>query len=763
MPYRSTVSLFVPLLLASAPALAQETGAQDEDAARRWGHSSHGSAYDVGPRQRPWVMEGIGSVTFPITTSNPEAQQWFDQAVTLMHGFWWYEAERSLRWCLKLDPECAMAYWGLAITVKNGNDPERSAEFMAKAVELQDQVTRRERDFIEMTRLFQAMYDSEGEEEYGEAATEAMRANDKLLMDYPDDVEAKALYWLLSGEAMRDAHLARYGVEAVIEDALELDPDHVGVLHYRIHNWDGKEGRYVIDTCLKLGDIAPACGHLLHMPGHVLSGIGLWHEAAISMDRATRVEKAYMNERMILPEDNWDYAHNLDYLCYIQEQLGMAEQAIFGAQQLLEAPTFTDSPFFAAVINVPMSRALMKYERWDEILEGERLSWNTESPIEKVLSDYVRLRALIGKGRIDEAREILDSLKTGSEEAASDSGKPNDPEEEYARYMNRAAEAKLQAAEGLILLENGENLRGLSLLTEAAEEQEKNWQNDPPHDEQFFFNLLGEKYLEMGAPRLAAECYERTLETVFHDGFALAGLVVAYAELGETGKAREAMAKLGVVWSDADRPNRWLAAAEATGITAEPHLEILHPDVRVEQRNYREQVLDVLGPSEWVRSEVPPLAALDSEGETVTLDDYRGQNVLLIFYLGEECVHCIEQLVLAEERLGDFEKKNTVVLAVSREEVEEIAEQQPDFGLKLLSDVEFENARRFRSYDDFEEIELHSTFLLDREGRLHWARIGGEPFTDFDYLEKEIDRLNRLADVAVAGALGSQGGASSGQ
>ena len=77
------------------------------------GHSRHGSAFDTGLRQKPWRMEGIGKAPFPITTKVPEVQEWFDQGNALLHSFWYEEAERSFRWCLKLDPDCAMAYWGL--------------------------------------------------------------------------------------------------------------------------------------------------------------------------------------------------------------------------------------------------------------------------------------------------------------------------------------------------------------------------------------------------------------------------------------------------------------------------------------------------------------------------------------------------------------------------------------------------------------------------------------------------------------------------
>jgi peroxiredoxin len=289
-----------------------------------------------------------------------------------------------------------------------------------------------------------------------------------------------------------------------------------------------------------------------------------------------------------------------------------------------------------------------------------------------------------------------------------------------------------------LLLADGESLAGLALLTEAAEAQVERWRNDPPMEATFLYNRLGDEYLELGAPKLAVECYERTLETVFHDGFALAGLVVAHHQLGNEDEAREAMARLQVVWSDAERPNRWLEAAEATGVTAAPHLE-----APIEQRNYKHEVLDRIGPSLWKAPQAPALTALNSEGHEVELADHIGQNVLLVFYLGEECVHCIEQLTLAEERMERLKELGVVVLAVSKDEVEEIAEQQEDFELTLLSDPSFDMARRFHSHDDFEEIELHSTFLINPDGGLHWSRIGGEPFTDFDFIESEFERINR--------------------
>ncbi len=104
------------LLLFVVLSATAQTSSDNPNPAETWkqGHSRHGEAYDVGPREKPSVIDGIGKVNFPITTKNPEAQQWFNQGIALLHSFWFFEAERSFRWALKLDPECGMCYWGLA-------------------------------------------------------------------------------------------------------------------------------------------------------------------------------------------------------------------------------------------------------------------------------------------------------------------------------------------------------------------------------------------------------------------------------------------------------------------------------------------------------------------------------------------------------------------------------------------------------------------------------------------------------------------------
>lgn len=756
------------LLTAAAFVLqvAPTTAASDEASSTSsalWGHSRHGAKFDVGPRQRPWPMDGIGSVHLPITSTHPEVQQWFDQGLAHLHGFWFFEAERAFRWCLALDPECAMAYWGLARLGVGGLGDDRASDFAAEAVKRIEGVTPIERGFIEVEGALAklAAVEKAGDERAIAKAKEAVRVRlERLLMDEPQNVEVKALHWLTVGRLLAaDEEGDRYGREAVLDEILELDPNHIGAHHYRVHNWDGKEGKYAIDSCRSLTALAPNSGHLQHMPGHVLSGIGMWHEAAIAMDRATRVEKLYMEQYAVLPENNWDYVHNLDYLCYIQSRLGMHEAALLGAKQLLIAPPPTNLPAEMAEFGDMMAlgtmlRTLLMAERWQDVLDGELLPWGENAPPPlAMLRVYAEARAHLGLGDVDAAEAKVAELEKLLAEMSAGEGATREGAPDEALL---GVDAPLVELKGRIAIARGDVLEGIRMLTEAAEGQEELWQDDPPQEASLTYDVLGEALLELGSAKLAAAAFERSLETVFHDGIALAGLVRCYDALGEDELAAAAMAALEVVWSEADPGNARLAAARATGVVAAPAGTVLPERFAqvMEQRPYRATVLDVVGPSLYRPALAPELSALDATGATVTLADMAGSNVLLIFYLGEECPHCMEQLKLAEEHVERLAEVGTRVVAVSMDAVEEIATQQADFDLTLLSDTDFQNARRFASYDDFEKIELHSTILVDATGRVHWARIGGEPFTDFAFLLEEAKKLGAeglVTELRVAG------------
>jgi len=696
------------------------------------GHSLHGPAFDAGPRTKPYKMEGIGSAPFAITHRNPEVQEWFNQGNTLLHHFWDYEAERAFRWALKLEPENAMVYWGLA----RATGGDRSKEFIREAAKRKGTVTERERLYIESLEaltLTPTLRDRDWS--FEDKQREAAKILETICVKYPDDVEARALLaYMNMGES-------RYGVEQIVREILAKYPEHPGAHHYRIHNWNYHEPEQALASCGKYGAIAPASGHALHMPGHVYATVGMWHEAAISMDAATRVEKKNMRERMTFPFNHWNYGHNRAYLSYIQEQLGMANAAVFGARQLIDAPldpvSNADSPYSSHSQGITsMVRALVKYERWKELLDPKTIPWR-EIFMDRMNKAYAESRAHLGLGQLDKAgRSIEAHGKLGAE---------------IEKNKNWKGVHEIQSMElkARLVLAQGETLEGLTLLGQAAEKQYAMQlaDNDPPKYPELLYNALGRAYLEQKSPKLAADAFGKSLKLVRNDIFALAGLVEAYHALGEKESAEKALSQLLYTASDADAGLEPVKRAQATGAQARPKDGSPGP-----QRDYLRTSLEKFGPTAWEPFPAPPLAATAMDGKRATLDEFKGKNVILVFYLGRECLHCMNQLKTLQSKSGTWSEQEAVVVALSPnqpEETREAAKATKLDAIRFMADPDRKNAKAFLAYDDFEEMEIHATILIDRQGRVHWASMGGEPFEKMDFLEKQLKRMNGGTDASL--------------
>ncbi len=623
-----------------------------------------------------------------------------------------------------------MPYWGLA----RATQETRAEDFIREAQKREEHASQRERLYIDALAaelLPDPLHEKDGKADLQERSRRAHRILETLCVEYPKDMEARA--WLAL-ESMGDS---RYGTELMIREVLARQPDHPGAHHYRIHNWDYHEPEQALDSSRRYGELVPGIGHALHMPGHIFSIVGMWNEAAISMDAATRAEKQYMKDSLTFPFNNWNYGHNRNYLCYIQEQLGMLNASLSGARQLIDAPLDPKDNDVGRLGSrsfgiAALSRALLKFERWDDLLNPGTIPWR-EIYLDKVNKAYMESRAWLGKA---------DPQKAGKSIAAhTQLSKELDKNKDLERiYELQTLELKARLA-----LARGERITGLSLLADAAQ-REFDMQRqyaDPPLYPEALYGSLGEAYLDAKSPGLAVEAFEKALSLTHNDLFALSGLVRSYAQTGQSGKAQDAMARLLFITADADPKLPVIQRALATGVTATARDSSPRP-----QRNYLRTSLEKYGPAKWEPYAAPPLQVVDAGGKGVTLDEYRGKNVILIFYLGQECPHCMRQLHDIGNRKDEWERLNTVVLAVSSAPAAKNAETLKELGqlpIRLLSDDHYSNARRFHSYDDFEEIELHSTVLIDSKGRVYWARLGGDPFSDSAFLSSQLEQMNSLA------------------
>ena len=604
------VALFVTLIV--TPLAAQgPLGGQTAADRHKSGHSKLGEAFDEGPRERPAKIDGIGRTSFPITTSKPEVQEWFDQGHTLLHSFWFFEAERAFRWAVKLDPDAPMPYWGLARTASG----DRARAFLREASSRKARGTPRERDYIE---AWEVQYEDRGAN--GDARKDFHRALERLIIKYPDDVEAKALY---AYEAMAEN---RVGTELLIRQVLAVDPNHPGAHHYRIHNWDDEDGAQALESCKRYGTLVPGIGHALHMPGHIYAGLGMYHEAAISLDSATRAEIAYMARRMVFPYNTWNYAHNRNYLSYVQEQLGLPSEAIRGARELLAVPLdpkLNDatrfSPHWQGV--AALTRALIKFERWDEILAPGSIPWGTS------------LRDRLGRGYAEALAKIEKKDPAADIAVASFGDLKKDIEKPENCVVQAAVRGAAPRAAGHLRAQERRRDQGAHAAHRGGAEGA-----DAARGVRRSALLPDADVLEARLRLPVAEQPEarrRRVRAGARDGeerpvrARRPGTRTAGARRHEGGDARRSDAPC-YVWSDAEPGLRWLDEARSTGLRATAVDVSPGP-----QRNYRAMGLDKFGPAIWQPFAAPALDARNSTGARVTLDQFKGRNVLLVFYLGD--------------------------------------------------------------------------------------------------------------------------------
>jgi len=255
----------------------------------------------------PRKMTGIGNLHLAISSTKPEAQTWFDQGLNLLHDYWDYESSRAFEQSVRVDPDCAICYWGLyeALSFYHGNEMGYAPAALARAGELKDRANDRERRYIEATVAAQTDRKKAGE---------LWRA---VVKDYPDDVEARL-------------YLAQFGGNNLetLESILKDDPNNSAANHQYIHALEaGDHPERALHSAEILGSLAPNAGHMVHMPGHIFFRLGDYAKAEKSFADSTAVDEKYMAEQRVEPDDDWNYVHNLMYAIANLMEEGKLKQA----------------------------------------------------------------------------------------------------------------------------------------------------------------------------------------------------------------------------------------------------------------------------------------------------------------------------------------------------------------------------------------------------------------------------------------------------
>ncbi|MFN0054101.1 MAG: redoxin domain-containing protein [Planctomycetales bacterium] len=729
------------------------------------GHSLHGESFNEGPRQRAYVMQGTGPVKFPVTCTNPQVQEFINQGIGQLHGFWYFEAERSFRQAAALEPNCASAYWGMAMA--NTNNEKRAKSFIAEAVKRKTGITERETMYIDAldalykSDLSQARNDQERQQRNRERFEAYAKALERILYKFPTDLEAKALLglqlWLNRNSGSEiGSHLA---VDALLKEVLAVEPMHP-CHHYRIHLWDYEKADLALDSAARCGQAAPGIAHMWHMSGHIFSRLERYADAAWQQEASARVDHAYMMRDRIFPDQIHNYAHNNEWLIRDLAHVGRVRDAIDLAKNLSELPRHPQHNPLAGGKSAQFGRMrlfeeLTRFELWDELTtlcETPYLE-ATDLPAEQIKRLRTLGAARFRKGDAQGGAALLQEIETrllqargltaGAEfrpapvaRPSNEDGSPAPKSDAENQQEARARPLELAQDElrGHQAVSQGNFKAALVFLKRAGGV-------DPSYLARLEWQS-GDKAEGLKSARAAVSSHKNQAQH-------LAALVELLWQSGENKEATERFAELRelAARADLDIPPfaRLAPIAAALGYPAD--WRVSKPDLPdVGQR----PPLDSLGPYRWSPTGAPDWNLTDASGQEYSLAQYRGRPVVLIFYLGYQCLHCAEQLQKFAPLTAEFQAAGISLLAVSTDDRSGLAKSLENyksgvFPFPLTTDSGLHVFRSYRAFDDFEQKPLHGTFFIDHAGLVRWHDISHEPFQDAKFLLEEAKRLLSLS------------------
>ncbi|MEO2031290.1 MAG: alkyl hydroperoxide reductase, partial [Planctomycetaceae bacterium] len=385
------------------------------------GHSNHGEIFNEGPRQAAYLMDGVGRISFGVTSDLPKAVAFVVQGVGQLHGFWYFESERSFRQAAAIDPQCAIAYWGMAMS--NRKNADRAKGFISRAMELKDDASRREQLYIEaFDRYINAADEEDTEKE--ERAAKYIEDLEDLLFEFPDDIEAKAFLCEFQWSARRDglefnSYLA---VDALIQQIHAVEPLHPAH-HYRIHLWDRKKAEMALEAAAHCGPAAPAIAHMWHMPGHIYSRLHRYHDAVWQQEASARVDHAHMMKDMVLPDQIHNFAHNNEWCIRNLIHIGRVHDAIDLAKNMIELPRHPEYNHIEESGSYKYGRqrllgVLQTFELHEDLIRLADSSWlqHTGDETADLAVDRALAAACVSTGRVADAESVREKLSAQLEE-----------------------------------------------------------------------------------------------------------------------------------------------------------------------------------------------------------------------------------------------------------------------------------------------------------------------------------------------------------
>lgn len=485
--------------------------------------SQHDHAEPAGEPER------LGQVNFPVSC-DPAAQPQFNRGLALLHSFWYNAAESAFADMAEKDPACAMAYWGIAMSLYQPLWTEPSAaalEAGAAAVERAESAgakTELERDFISAIADFYRDYRTQDHVTRALAYEKAMA---QLYSSHPDNDEAALFYSLaLQGAASVSPPDATYARQkkagAIAEKIFAEHPDHPGAAHYVIHAYDYPPlADRALDAARRYAKIAPDSPHALHMPSHIFTRLGFWEESI-----ASNIDSRDAARKHSSPGDE---LHALDYLAYAYLQMGrddLAKRAL-GENPVGSGGDATRFAGFYALASMP-ARYTLERRQWKEaaaleppagVVPGEGYSWT------EISLHFAKGLGAARSGDLAAARAAMERLSAIRDAV-------------QVRYWSSAAEVHRGAVAAWVAHAEGESDKALERMRAAADLEDKIGKH--PVSPGYVIparELLGDLLMELGRPDEALAEYEAALRSSPRRFNGLYGAAQAAEAAGQPRKA----------------------------------------------------------------------------------------------------------------------------------------------------------------------------------------------------------------------------------
>jgi len=535
----------------------------------------------------PVHMTGIGNAHIAITAT-PEAQAWFDQGLNLLHDFWDYESMKAFEQGIRVDPNCAMCWWGLANAEQSrGKDLESYAKHaLDKASQLKGKITQPERLYIEAAQI-----DSSSKAKRG-AHKQQIEILRKLVSLQPNDTQARLHLALALEDGYKNGEPKKGELEAIrmLEGILHDAPNDSSTNHYWIHAIEpGSHPDRAIQSAALLASLAPTSGHMVHMPGHIYYRVGNYSEAERWFAASMSADEHYMQEQHVSPDDDWNYVHNMMYAIANLMEQGRLADANALSDHLAAARGQLSASLYIWSARDQMSRisrrlpVALRLADWDAVLtmlSGANLPKGDKAAnlrfLAAELTDYAKGMKALDDGDAVSAQEHSVSMDAGLRQMkemraalniSENSSKRKDKKEKNESAKPPALPVAPDALPDPILkclsIESIELRAGVlaahrklraskKTYALAAKEEKKLGYHEPP----FYIRPVAETeaaaLLKAKDCKGAEEAYRAALEQRPNSGFGLYGLALVKESSGDSAGAREAYAAFLKAWPHAD-------------------------------------------------------------------------------------------------------------------------------------------------------------------------------------------------------------------